>query len=242
MIMKKLLFTIALTVAVISAQTQISYSEEYTALDKEERSIVLISAYTSNGNLEKLEPAFVKGLESGVTVNEIKEILAHLYAYVGFPRALNGQTLFMKLMDERKAEGIQDTVGKSASPVPEDLNRNEYGAKVRAQLAGLDEVPPEAKWQKFNPVMDKFLKEHLFADIFVRDVLNFKTRELVTISALASLSGTESQLRYHMNAAMNVGNSAAELKEFVRLIKNKVGAEEGKTAEKVLNTVLDSRN
>ncbi|HCW93233.1 MAG TPA: carboxymuconolactone decarboxylase [Flexistipes sinusarabici] len=234
--MKKLLTAILSTAIMMGASAV--YAEEYKALDSREQSIISISAFTANGNLEKLEPALVEGLESGVTVNEIKEIFAHLYAYAGFPRALNAQTLFMKLMDKRKEKGIEDTVGKSASPVPSDLNRDEYGAKVRAKLSGLDEVPPEAKWQKFNPVMDQFLKEHLFADIFARDVLTFKERELVTISALASISGTASQLKYHMNAAMNVGNTKDELREFVTYINENVGEKEGETASRVLSEVL----
>lgn len=216
-------------------------AKEYKALDKKEQSIVLISAYTANGDIEKLKPALIEGLESGLTVNEVKEIVAHLYAYVGFPRALNAQTAFMILMDEREKAGIKDEVGKAASPVPANYDRDKYGAELRAMLSGLDKVPPEAKWQKFNPVMDQYLKEHLFADIFIRDVLSHKQRELVTISALAALHGTAGQLRYHMGAAMNVGNSEAELKEFVSLIKEKVGTEEGKTASEVLTAVLDSR-
>ena len=48
----------------------------------------------------------------------------------------------------------------------------QYGAKVRAKLAGLDTVPTPSKWQLFSPVIDIFPKEHLFADLFVRDVIS----------------------------------------------------------------------
>ena len=47
----------------------------------------------------------------------------------------------------------------------------QYGAKVRAKLAGLDTVPPPSKWQPFSPVIDIFLKEHLFSELFVPDVI-----------------------------------------------------------------------
>ena len=43
-----------------------------------------------------------------MTVNEIKEILVHLYAYAGFPRSLNGINTFMALLNERQARGIED--------------------------------------------------------------------------------------------------------------------------------------
>jgi 4-carboxymuconolactone decarboxylase len=50
--------------------------------------------------------------------NEIKEILVHLYAYTGFPRSLNGIHTFMAVLDERRAQGIEDEPGKEASPLP----------------------------------------------------------------------------------------------------------------------------
>ncbi len=39
-------------------------------------------------------------------------------------------------------KGIKDEMGKEASPVPADLEKNEYGAKVRARLAGREVIPP----------------------------------------------------------------------------------------------------
>lgn len=236
--MKRILILSLMVILTFAAS---AYAKEYKTLSKKQQSIIEISAFTANGNLQKLKAAFVNGLEAGLTVNEIKEIVAHLYTYTGFPRALNSQTVFMNLMDERAKQGIKDVEGKAASPIPADLNRDEYGAKVRAMLSGLKDVPPPAKWQDFSPVMDQFLKEHLFADIFARDVLDFKTRELVTISALASMHGTEGQLQYHLSAAMNVGNTEDELLEFVSVIKNSVGQTEGETASGVLSAVLKSR-
>ncbi len=211
------------------------------ALNKRQESIVAISALTANGNADKLKPALNEALDAGLTVNEIHEVIVHVYAYAGFPRSFNGMMTFMSVMDARQAEGIKDEVGEEASPVPEDLNRDEYGAKVRAQLSGLDEVPPPAKWQKFAPVLDKFLKEHLFADLFARDILSFQDRELATVAILASMTGVDGPLRYHLGAAMNVGLSEAQMKDFISVIKSKVGAKEAENANKVLAEVIESR-
>jgi hypothetical protein len=73
--------------------------------------------------VDKLRPALHEGLEAGLTVNEIKEILVQMYAYAGFPRSLNGITAFMAVMDERHAKGIKDEMGKEASPLPADINK-----------------------------------------------------------------------------------------------------------------------
>ena len=65
------------------------------------------------------------GLDAGLTVNEIKEILVQMYAYAGFPRSLNGIHTFMAVMEERQAKGIKDEKGIKASPVPADMNKDE---------------------------------------------------------------------------------------------------------------------
>ena len=142
-------------------------------------------------------------------MNEIKEILVQMYAYAGFPRSLSGIQTFMALMDERQAGGIKDQVGKDAAPLPTGTNRDEYGAKVRARLAGQEVIPPPSGYQLFTPVIDTFLKERLFADIFARDVLDHRSRELATIGGLASMTGTQSQLQFHLGAALNVGLTEA---------------------------------
>ena len=82
------------------------------ALSTKQQSIVPIAAFTANGDLDKLRTALNDGLDAGLTVNEIKEILVHLYAYAGFPRSLNGINTFMALMDERRTKGIEDDVGR----------------------------------------------------------------------------------------------------------------------------------
>jgi len=213
---------------------------KYT-LNEKQQSIIAIAAFTANGDLEDLKTALEEGLATELTVNEIKEILVHLYAYVGFPRCLNGINTFMALIDERMKKGIQDEVGKEASPLPANMNKDEYGARVRAKLAGQETIPPAGGYQLFTPIIDTFLKEHLFADIFARDILDFQSRELVTISALASMKGTSGQLYFHLGAAMNTGLSEAQMKDFIGVIKAKVNQQEGEMASTILSKVLSSR-
>ena len=56
---------------------------ESTTLSPRQKGIIPIAAFTASGNLPKLEAALIKGLDAGLTVNEIKEILVHSYAYAG---------------------------------------------------------------------------------------------------------------------------------------------------------------
>ncbi len=66
---------------------------------------------------------------------------------------------------------------------------------------------------EFAPAIDQFLKAHLFGDIFARDNLDWKSRELATVGALAGMSGVESQLLSHLLISMNVGFDKSQLAE-----------------------------
>jgi len=232
---------IFLLVPIWASRSEGNAMSDSQSLSLRQQAIIPIAALTADGDIGRLKPALSKGLDDGLTINEIKEILVHLYAYVGFPRSLNALAAFMAVVDERKAQGIEDVSGKEASPVPPDFDKDKYGAQVRATLAGLDKDISGAKWQEFTPVIDTFLKEHLFADIFVRDVLSHQDRELVTIAALANLSGAEGQLYFHLGAAMNTGLSAAQLQDFVAVLGETVGKEQGKSAAGVLAKVIEKR-
>ena len=223
--------------AIAEAQTM----DANQALSAQQQRIIPIAAFTANGDMDKLRTALHAGLDAGLTVNEIKEILVQMYAYAGFPRSLNGINTFMAVMDERQAKGIKDAMGKDASPVPADLNKDAYGAKVRARLSGRDVIPPPSGYQLFTPVIDTFLKEHLFADIFARDNLDVLSREIATVGALSSLAGVNPMLRFHMGAAMHVGLTEHQAKALVAVIGAEVGTKEGDNAGAVLQQVLDSR-
>src|SRR3954470_20208274 len=183
------------------------------ALSAKQRGIIPIAAFTATGDQERLRTALTEGLEAGLTVNEVKELLVQMYAYAGFPRSLSGIQTFMAVMDERQARGIKDEAGRDATPLPAGMNRDEYGARVRARLAGQEVIPAPSGYQLFTPVIDTFLKEHLFADIFARDILDHQSRELATIAALSSMTGTQGQLQFHLGAAMNVGLSEAQMRD-----------------------------
>lgn len=86
----------------------LSFSCAFAAnnLSDKQKSIALISSYTATGDLDNLEKALNQGIDNGLTINEIKEILIQSYAYAGFPRSLNGISTFVNVLDMRKTKGI----------------------------------------------------------------------------------------------------------------------------------------
>ena len=222
----------------LSAQSKV---ESRQALTANQQSIISIAAYAAKGNLQDLKPAMYEGLDAGLSINEIKEVIVHLYAYCGFPRSIRGLQTFMGVLDERKAKGIIDKTGADASPISQENGKYERGKKVLEELTKAPQDVSLTGYAAFAPVIDTFLKEHLFADIFERDVLTYAQRELVTISVLSAIGGAEPMLRSHLAICLNVGLNPAQLNEFVGIIKSRVGENEAQEVQVVLNEVLKNR-
>jgi quercetin dioxygenase-like cupin family protein/alkylhydroperoxidase/carboxymuconolactone decarboxylase family protein YurZ len=142
-----------------------------------------------------------------------------MYAYCGFPRSLNGLGALMPVLEERKNKGIADPVGREASPVSTGMDKYERGKKILETLTSRPEPDPKTGVNAFSPEIDVFLKEHLFADIFERDILSFQDRELATISALAALDGAASQLQAHRFMGLNTGLTQTQLDEITAIVE-----------------------
>ncbi len=236
--MKNILIVFILFIT-CSTYTQSSVTTK-NVLTEKQQSIIQIASYTAIGELKLLKSALNKGLDAGLTVNETKEVLVHLYAYAGFPRSIRGLQTLLDVLEKRKTKGIDDSWGPEASPIIDSGVKYERGKTILEKLVGrpLDRKPA---YQEFSPEMDRFLKEHLFADIFERDVLSHKQRELVTISIISSLGGLEPMLRSHLNLSLNVGWQPEELKAFAEIIESTAGKEKAHSATSVLNQLLDNR-
>ncbi len=175
--------------------------ENLMLLSNKEQAIVSISAFTALGNMPELKGALNKGLDAGLTISEVKEVLVHLYAYTGFPRSLNALNNLMSVVDERKKIGINDLQGKEPTAL-KIKNMSVIGEANRNKLTGRKIA---GGVYDFAPAIDKFLKEHLFGAIFSRDNLDWKTRELVTVAALAVMPRVESQLQSHLGVGIYNG-------------------------------------
>lgn len=210
-------------------------------LSAKEKSIITIASLTAKGDLVTLKSELNKGLEAGLTVNEVKEVLVHTYAYCGFPRSIRGLQTFMEVLNERKTKGINDESGKEASPIKEDGNKYQRGKTILEQLTKTQQPNTLTGYSAFAPVIDTFLKEHLFSDIFERDVLTYAQRELVTISVISSIGDAEPMLKGHLSISLNVGISPEQLKEFIGVIQPIIGRKKTKAAKETVNEVLKSR-
>lgn len=210
---------------------------EIGGLTARQRALVAIAAFTAAGTQPELRTAVGDGLDAGLTVSQIKEIQVQLYAYAGFPRSLNALTTFMAVLDDRRARGLTDDPGDEPAPLPGDKTSLELGTENQTRLIG---APAAGAYLTFAPAVDKFLKAHLFGDIFGRDNLDWQSRELATIAALATLDGTGAQLRSHFAVGLNTGLTAENLRALVSVLHAEVGQARAARAGSLLDEVLGS--
>ncbi|SDN53129.1 Uncharacterized conserved protein YurZ, alkylhydroperoxidase/carboxymuconolactone decarboxylase family [Pedobacter steynii] len=233
-----ILLLVAGTAAPIAAQQKGAIEK---TLSSKQQSMIVIAAVTAKGDLPELKTKLNSGLEAGLTVNEIKEAIVHLYAYCGFPRSIRGLQTLISVLEERKTKGIRDTWGPEATPVKDERSKYERGKAILGTLTGAPQDGPKTGYAAFAPEIEVFLKAHLFADIFERDILSYTDRELVTVAVLSSIGGVEPMLNSHLSICLNLGLTPDQLQQFVGIIKSNIGATAAKSAQSVLNQVLTNK-
>lgn len=216
--------------------TQMTTHPVSETLSARQQAIPLIAASMASSQMDKLNTALNQGLDAGLTINETKEILVQLYAYTGFPRSLNALNELMKVVEARKQRGIQDLEGKEPTrpiPIGDELRR--VGTANQTTISGAPVLGPLFD---FAPVINQFLQTHLFGDIFARDNLDWQSRELATVGALAATPGVESQLLSHMRASLRVGLTAAQLRQLAQVLRDGGDNEAATRADSALQQAL----
>ncbi len=205
-------------------------------LSAKQQSIPLIAAFMATSDMPKLNTALNQGLDAGMTVSEAKEILVQLYAYAGFPKSLNALGELLKVVEGRKQRGIQDAPGREPTrAIPKGDELLAVGTANQTKISG---GPVKNAVTDFAPAINQFLQAHLFGDIFERDNLDWQSRELATVGALAAMPGVEAQLRSHMRASMRVGLSAAQLRHLTQVLAERGDKQAAERADAALKQAL----
>ena len=200
-----------LTGAIITA-TAMAISANAAELTAKELALVDMGAAIARGEQNKLAEAFKAGFTEGLSLDEAKEVVGQLYAYCGFPRALNAAATLMAVQD------VAAKNAKSAKEQPFVLGEKalEIGTANQTKLCGREVKGPLFD---FHPQLDTYLKAHLFGDIFERDILDWRTRELVTVAALAACPETEPQMKAHIATAKVNGVTDEQAAAIVRRVR-----------------------
>ena len=95
-----------------------------------------------------------------------------------------------------------------------NMTRYEKGKKTIEDIQDRSVEEIFKDLEDIAPDLSRFVIEFPYSEIYTREELDLKTREICTVSALTVL-GTIPQLKDHINAALNVGNSPTEIVEII---------------------------
>jgi 4-carboxymuconolactone decarboxylase len=95
--------------------------------------------------------------------------------------------------------------------------RYERGLELLRQVGGEGYDGPINRLHEVAPDLARFTVEFGYGDVMSRPTLLLPTRQLCTVGALAALGNARPQLEYHINGALNVGCTPAEIVEVMIL-------------------------
>lgn len=210
-------------------------------LDLKSKEIAVVAALTALGNaLPQLRVHINGALNVGCSINELKEVILQMSAYSGFPTCINAMNALKEVLAKREEEGIKDSIGELPTNEVFEESRYEIGAKELSNLDSNQVEILENAYNDFAPALVKLVVNE-YADIYSRDNLSKRYRQIATIAALAALGNAQPQLKFHINAGINIGLSTEEVKEIMLLMTVYSGFPSAINGINVLKEVLKER-
>ncbi len=220
-----------------------AFGDIYTrnGLDLKSKEIAVVAALTAMGNVQPQLKVHINGaLNTGSTINEVKEVILQMSVYSGFPSAINGMNALKEVLKERQEHGIKDEIGKTATDTTQ-IDRLKLGEQELSKLDSLQVERLKNAYNDFSPELVKFTLEYGYADIFSRDNLGPKYKQISTIAALTALGNAQPQLKFHINAGLNIGLTETEIKEIMLLMTVYSGFPSAINGANTLKEVIEER-
>ena len=179
-----------------SLRNSLVYGEiwERPQLSKRDRSLITIAVLQALTR-EELAIHIPRGLDNGLSPEEISEIILHVTFYAGWPTGVQASLTASEVFERR---------GLSLGVLPESP-------------AGLDIVTPNTLSGSYAavPRLGELRNSLLYGDIWERPLLSKRDRSLITVAVNQSLYATN-QLRTHINRALDEnGVTPQEISEII---------------------------
>ncbi|GHU78468.1 hypothetical protein FACS1894145_0460 [Bacteroidia bacterium] len=186
-------------------------------LDNKTKEVVAVSSLIAQGAIPQLKVHLNGALNSGCSVNEVKEIILQMSVYAGFPKSINAMNAFKEVLQERLEKGITDKKGTNLL-IRDNPDRYKIGVEYLSFLNKEQEQILRDSYEEISPELVRFTIEYGYGDIFSRENLDKKYRQVATIAALATLGNSQPQLKFHIKGALNIGINKEEIKEIMLLM------------------------
>lgn len=219
-----------------------SFGDVYSlaSLDNKSKEVAAVASLIAQGAIPQLKVHLGAALNTGCSIVEVKELILHVSAYVGFPRGINAMNSLKEVLTERKVKGIIDEEGIQIQG-DNTLSRYETGSKYLAILDENQERVIKDAYEEFSPELVRFVVEYGYGDIYSRESLDKKYRQIASIATLTTLGNAQSQLKFHIKAGLNIGLTNSEVKEIMLLMTVYAGFPAAINGTNVLKEILSDQ-
>jgi len=194
---------------------------ERSELSKRDRSLITMAVTQALHASGEFRLHVGRGLDNGVTQDEIAELVAHVTFYSGFPAGVNASRMAAEAFQER---------GLPVRPTGSTPRNREPVAP-----------PADPGALQATPYLEALLNEVVYGELWERPDLSKRDRSLVTVAVAQVLYAT-TELRVHMGRALDHGVTQDEISEIITHVTFYSGFPTGVNAARVAAEVFQSRN
>lgn len=208
----------------------------HDTMDVKTRTLLIMASTIGSQALTEYK-MFVNGaLNVGISPFEIKEVLYQSVPYVGISKVIDFIHATNDIFNERN---IAMPLERQSTTNPD--NRMEKGLAKQKEIVGnrIDEMYKNSPKDLLH--IQHYLSANCFGDYITRNGLDIKMREMVTLSFLIAMGGTESQVKGHIQGNVNVGNNRQTLINLMTQLIPYVGYPRTLNAINCLNEILPAK-
>ena len=119
--------------------------------------------------------------------------------------------------------------------------RFERGWEKLKEIDGQAGVNVIESLKDVSPDLGRYTIEYPFGDVYSREILDNRTKEIAVVAALTAMGNARPQLKVHINAALNVGVTEEELSELMILMSVYAGFPSALNGTSALKEVIEER-
>lgn len=205
-------------------------------IDVKLRTLIIIASTIGSQSLTEFKMFVNAALNIEISTIEIKEIVYQSVPYVGISKVIDFVHATNAIFRERNIElniDSQSTTNFS--------NRLEKGLAVQKYIFGdtVNEMYKNSPKDLLH--IQEYLSANCFGDYVSRNGLEINVRELLTLSFLIALGGTENQIKGHIQGNINIGNDRELLIDMMTQLIPYVGYPRVLNAINCLNEIIPSK-
>jgi 4-carboxymuconolactone decarboxylase len=188
------------------------------ALDEQTRELVELAVAIAIAREPQLRDAMARAVRAGINHVWVEELILQSYLFSGFPRALNAAREWRRASGRPAPahdEGHDTRTGALWRERGEDTCRAVYGGTYERLRRNIREL---------HPALDDWMIVDGYGKVLGRPSLDLPRRELCIVAVCAVLE-QDRQLHAHLHGALNVGASAEQVSDTLRIASRYVSAE-----------------